>query len=200
MLMLSTPLPALSAETRAWNQLFGSDPWPAWLLVRQSIEYLAGRGDDDLTPTVGQSHSIPLGGTSSEEARQRVQLFPPGDGSPVPLEIPPDADRVTIGELPRSGTYWLRGVDAGAGFSANLADDAIDLERIEPAQLDAIFGPGQYSLATNLEEIQFAENKASQRVSLHSPAILLALAVFILELILGNRFYRSRSKPSVTVP
>ncbi len=197
LLMLSTPLPALSAETRSWNQLFGSDPWPAWLLCRQSIEYLAGRGDNDLTPTVGQGHSLPLGDTNSDEARQRVQLFPPGDGTPVPMEIPPDADRVTISDLSRSGTYWLRGVDAGAGFSANLADDAIDLNRIEAAELDAIFGPGQYSLARNLEEIQFAENKASQRVSLHSPAILLALAVFVLELILGNRFYRGRKQSSV---
>jgi hypothetical protein len=100
-----------------------------------------------------------------------------------------------IRDVTQTGTYWLRGLGIGAGFSANLADDAIDLERISLAELDAILGPEQYSLASNLEEIQFAENKASQRVSLHSPAILLALAVFVLEQILGNRFYRGR-KPS----
>ena len=39
LLVLSTPLPALSPKTSSWNSLFGSDPWPAWLLSRQSIEY-----------------------------------------------------------------------------------------------------------------------------------------------------------------
>lgn len=194
LLVLSTPLPALSPKTRSWNSLFGSDPWPAWLLSRQSIEYLARRGDDDLTPLVGQSQSLSLGEAAKDDSRQRVQLFPPGEGSPVPLEVPPDANRITIGDVTRSGTYWLRGGGAGLGFSANLDDGAIDLARIDPAQLDAIFGPEQYTLARDLEEIQFAENKASQRVSLHSPAILLALAVFVLEQILSNRFYRGRPK------
>ena len=63
-------------------------------------------------------------------------------------------------------------------------------DRIDKAQLDQIFAPGQYSLATDRQGIEFAENKATQRVSLRSPAILLALIVFLLEQVLGNRFYR----------
>jgi hypothetical protein len=63
-------------------------------------------------------------------------------------------------------------------------------------QLDQIFGPERYNLATDREGIEFAENKATQRVSLHSPAILFALAIFLLEQILGNRFYRNRVKPA----
>lgn len=194
LLVLSTPLPALSATTRSWNQLFGSDPWPAWLLCRQSIEHLARRGNHDLMPVVGQSPSIGIGETVSADARMRIQLFPPGDGSPIPLEVPQGADRVTISDVSRSGTHWLRGLPTGAGFSANLPQEAIDLQRVDGQELDAIFGPDQYTLATNLEGIEFAENKATQRVSLHSPAILLALAVFVLEQILGNRFYRGRAK------
>lgn len=228
LLVLSTPLPALSDQTRSWNQLFGSDPWPAWLLLRQSIEYLAGRGDNDLMPIVGQSLSLPLnkgtdvvpqsgdsptpsgvitggvitdgavpGEAASGESRQRVQWFPPGDGSPVPLETAADAARLTIGTIQRSGTHWLRGAQEGAGFSANLADQSISLKRIDPAELDAIFGPQQYQLATNLEEIRFAENQTTQRISLHSPAMLLALAVFVLEQILGNRFYQGRIRTNL---
>ena len=194
-LVLSTPLPALSAPTRSWNDLFGSDPWPAWLLCRQAIEYLAGRGDNVLMPLVGQSVSLPLGEAAASDSRRRVQLFPPGEASPVPLEIGSNAERVTLGDIAHSGTYWLRGVASNAGFSANLRPEAIDLERIDLGELDSIFGPEGYNLARNREEIEFAENRASQRVSLHSPAILLALAAFVLEQILSNRFYRGRKKP-----
>ncbi len=100
---------------------------------------------------------------------------------------------MTASDVSRAGTYWLRGAALGAGFSANLPSDAIQLGRIDSSQLDQIFGPDQYSFATNREGIEFAESKATQRVSLYSPAMLLALLVFVLEQILGNRFYRSRA-------
>jgi hypothetical protein len=191
-LVVATPLPALSSATRSWNQLFGSDPWPAWLLCRQAIEYLARRGDDDLTPSVGQLISLPMAPGSSDSGNRRVQLFPPGDSPPIPLEVAPDAARITINDIYRSGTWWLRGPQDASGFSANLANEATDLTRIDPEQLDAIFGPEQYNLARTIEEIQFAQDRASQRVSLHSPAILLALMLFVLEQILANRFYGAR--------
>ena len=67
------------------------------------------------------------------------------------------------------------------------------MNRIGTDQLDQIFGPERYDLVADREGIEFAENKATQRVSLHSPAILVALAIFLLEQILGNRFYRART-------
>ena len=155
-LVFTTPLPALSAATRSWNDLFGSDPWPAWLLCRQAIEYLAGRGDDVLMPLVGQTVSLPLGEAAASESRRRIQLFPPGEASPVPLEIAPNAERVTLADIAHSGTYWLRGVGNNAGFSANLPPEATDLERMDLGELDSIFGPEGYNLASNREEIEFA--------------------------------------------
>jgi hypothetical protein len=146
-------------------------------------------------PLVGQTVSLPLGEAVADDSRRRIQLFPPGEASPVPLEIAPNAERVTFGDTARSGTYWLRGLGSHAGFSANLPPEAIELERIDRVELDSILGPEGYTLARNREEIEFAENRASQRVSLHSPAILLALAAFVLEQILSNRFYRGRAQP-----
>ena len=198
-LAITTPMPSRARKTRSWNDLFGSDPWPAWLLTRQSIEYLTRRGGAEMTSLVGQPQVIRIAATTKSEndiestKPQRIQLFPPGASSPVPLNVPADAKQVTAGDVSRAGTYWLRGAALGAGFSANLPSDAIGLGRIDSDQLDQIFGPGQYSFATNREEIEFAESKATQRVSLYSPAMLLALLVFVLEQILGNRFYRSRA-------
>ncbi|MGI9470052.1 MAG: BatA domain-containing protein [Rubripirellula sp.] len=200
-LVLSTPIPALSAGTRGWNDLFGTDPWPAWLLTRESVEYLTRRGSGDAMFLAGSPKVIPIPETEASVEKDspagdrslRIQVFPPGDASPVPINVPDNAKQVTVTDTSRAGTYWLRGLQAGAGFSANLSPDAISLSRIDSGQLDQIFGPGGYSLATDRDGIEFAENQATQRVSLHSPAILLALAIFLLEQVLSNRFYRARS-------
>ena len=198
-LLASTPIPALSEDTRGWNELFGTDPWPTWLLLRESVEYLTGRGSDDAMFSVGLPKVIPIperiGDQSDDPAERavRIQVFPPGNASPVPINVPTDAKQVTVTDTTRAGTYWLRGLRPGDGFSTNLPEDAISLNRIDSDQLDQAFGPGGYSLATDREGIEFAENQATQRVSLHSPAILLALAIFLLEQILSNRFYRNRT-------
>ena len=205
-LTLSTPLPGLSSQTRKWNALFGTDPWPAWLLTRQSIEYLTQRGSDESMLLVGQpkviatdkakQNSDPSGVRNDAGLTQKIQLFPPANQPPIPFNITPANQRITFSDTPRSGIYWIRGLEPGAGFSTNLPASALSLKRVGEDQLDQIFGPKQYNLVTDRDGIKFAENKATQRVSLHSPAILFALAIFLLEQILGNRFYRNRAKPA----
>lgn len=205
-LTVSTPLPGLSSQTRKWNALFGTDPWPAWLLTRQSIEYLTQRGSDESMLLVGQpkviatdkskQNSDPSGVRNDAGLTQKIQLFPPANQPPIPFNITPANQRITFSDTPRSGIYWIRGLEPGAGFSTNLPASALSLKRVGEDQLDQIFGPKQYNLVTDRDGIKFAENKATQRVSLHSPAILFALAIFLLEQILGNRFYRNRAKPA----
>jgi Aerotolerance regulator N-terminal len=209
-LVFTTPLPALAKQTRAWNDLFGSEPWPAWLLTRQSMEYLARREGSDAMSLVGQPQTVRLaeGAPLAEgpetdpenqsepgEQTRRVQLFPPGDATPIPLNVPDGARQITTNEISQAGTYWLRGATPGAGFSVNTPEQAIQLERIEVSVLDQLLGTDQYRLATNREEIEFAESESTERVSLHSPAMLLVLIVFLLEQVLGNRFYR---RPATT--
>lgn len=205
-LVLSTPLPGLSSQTRNWNALFGTDPWPAWLLTRQSIEYLTQRGSNESMLLVGQPKVIatdqanqrsgPSGTRDDSGLTQKIQIFPPANQPPIPFNVTPANQRMTFTDTTRSGIYWIRGLEPGSGFSTNLPDSALSLQRVGEDQLDQIFGPERYNLATDREGIEFAENKATQRVSLHSPAILFALAIFLLEQILGNRFYRNRVKPT----
>ncbi|MGB1813739.1 MAG: BatA domain-containing protein [Rubripirellula sp.] len=201
--VLSTPLPGLSSQTRNWNALFGTDPWPAWLLTRQSIEYLTQRGSNESMLLVGQPKVIsanqiddPNGITGDASLTQKIQIFPPANQPPVPFNVTPTNQRITFTDTSRSGIYWIRGLEPGAGFSTNVPASALSLQRIGEDQLDQIFGPERYNLVADREGIEFAENKATQRVSLHSPAILLALAIFLLEQILGNRFYRNRVQPA----
>ncbi len=196
-LVLTTPIPALAKSTQSWNGLFGTDPWPAWLLVRQSVEYLSGRTDRGAMSLVGTPHTVrwdeEIGTSDSGPAATRLQLFAPGGEPPAPIEVAADATRAVVGESPRSGTYWIRGADVGLGFSANLPDNAIQTNRLDLAELDTLFGPSGYTLTTDPTQIDLSGGQGTARLSLQSPAMLLALILFLLEQILGNRFYRPRS-------
>ncbi|MGB7327758.1 MAG: BatA domain-containing protein [Rubripirellula sp.] len=204
-LVMTTPIPALVKATRSWNDLFGSDPWPAWLLVRQCVEHLSNRSDSSATGLVGHPTTIRWheSGTTQTTANDtatgaagdstRLQLFPPDGALPIPIEVSPLASQIVVSESSRAGTYWLRGAEVGLGFSANLPTETITDGRIDESSLDTIFGPGGYNIATQQEEVELSGNAANARVSLQSPAMLLALIVFLLEQILGNRFYRHRT-------
>ena len=226
-LVLATPLPSLAPATAAWNDLFATDPWPSWLMTRQCVEYLTRRGSRQTMTTLGQPHVIrwesddavageasgtgptaagPLGSAggggggpdSDDRSPRRVQLFPPGDRSPVPLDIPPGSHSVAVSDVSRSGTYWLRGASPGIGFSANLPQTAVRTDRVSADQLDQWLTPADYRLVSDRAGIELSQDASRTRVSLHSPALLLALLVFLFEQILANRFYRRRSATEQT--
>ena len=188
--ILTTPIPDLVEPW--WNDLFsGSDAWPAFVLFRQITESISGRASANWMPEVGQPQVIKLLTSSTEEERRRLQLFPPGDSLPVPMDVAANATQVAVSDVSQPGTYWLRGDQPGIGFSANLSRQATDVRRIDPSQLNVWFGAEGYQMATSRDEIEFAETESAQRVALRSPMMLCALAVFLLEMILSNLFYRS---------
>ena len=192
--LCTTPLPDLVDAQNGWNDLFGAEAWPAFFLVRFISDRLTLRGADQWTTSVGAPHRVKLELEPDEEQPEtrRLQLFPPGaESSPVPIDVASDASEVLVTDVSRSGTFWLRGGGENNGFSANISPASTELSRVDPASLSVWFGPEKYSLVTDQDEIELAEAQASQRVSLRSPLLLLALAVFVLEQILGNRFYRS---------
>ena len=222
-LVVTTTLPDLQQRDARWNDLYGSDAWPAFILVRQMANFITRRSGQSTAGFVGTPHIAeisatrrPMTDTSVDRPAQtdeqvddvdredesietrRLQLFRPGDASPVPVTVDQAANQVVIRDVPTAGTYWLRGNEPGAGFSINLRIDPDALSRIESSRLDQWFGVDGYRLATRQEEVELNEAAASSRISLHSPAMLLALIVFLLEQILGNRFYPSRSGDNST--
>ncbi len=196
-LVLSTPLPALAGDARSWNQLFGSESWPAFYLVRDLVGYVSGRDAQSSTTAVGQPHVVSIDATNAnsdandDATSKRLQLFTPGRTSAVPLTMEPGETEVVIAEVNQSGTYWLRGDDVYSGFSAHLPEQFALFDRIDPSTLDEWFGADQYSLTGNMDDIDFSRGGQSQSILLQSPAMLLALIVFLLEQVLSNRFYRS---------
>ena len=218
-LVMTTTLPDLRQRGDRWNDLYGSDAWPAFVLVRQMANFITRRSGQGAAGFVGTPHvaeiararasmtkttssriaendggdDVQVDGDAESNETRRLQLFRPGDASPVPVTVQGGADQVVIRDVSTAGTYWLRGNEPGAGFSINLRVDPKALSRIDSSRLDQWFGVDGYNLATRQNEVELTNAASSSRVSLHSPAMLLALIVFLLEQILGNRFYRSRS-------
>lgn len=205
-LVLTTPIPDLVAPSKAWNELFSADePWPAFVLVRELTRYLTNRSADTWTTTVGSPVSIPIGmqGDSGGNSR-RLQWFPPVGSTPIPIDVPATdnspmeaAKRIVIGQPRHSGVHWIRGAEPGLGFTVNLPRERLIATRIDPLDLQQMFGEEMFRQIDTLDEMEWTAGDENQLVSLWSPMMLLALFVFLLEQVLGNRFYR---KPSASVP
>ena len=220
-LILTTPIPGRSVELRDWNDLFGSDAWPAFLLVRQVAEQLTHRRSFVAETKVGVPVIVPLPSLDprssdlfsrvaenevaqedeevvvNERRPSRVQLYRPGEVTPTPLDRRGSSTEVTVANVARAGTYWVRGRSISTGFSANLDPAATDVTRIAPDQLDLFFGPDAYRLTEDRENIEFVTDGQATSVSLAGPAMLVVLIAFVLEQILSNRFYRSSNQSDV---
>lgn len=194
--VIATPLPALVEPAASWNRLFKGEPWPAFVLTRQSLGWLAGRRGDPLSTMVGRPITVPLDTFRKDaetRAAQRLQLFVPGRSTTTPLETGAGASGVTIPSVEQPGIYWIKGADPNLGFSANASEETLSLGRVDPATLDQVFGTDSYRLVEDAEEIELSDRLAKQRVSLTSPAMLVAFIVFLIEQLLSNRFYQARS-------
>lgn len=194
MILFTTPFPAISNDNKSWNQLFGSNAWPAWLLCRQTIEYLSQRVTTGADAVVGRSFAFQL--QNEKKSNDDIQgfLFEPELDNPTPILGLKGGNYLRIREVSTAGTYWIRGKELKTGFSANLAENATRSRRIDISLLQEIFGTEEYDLIDNFENISFTETANKTYLPLHAPAILLVSIFFILEQIVGNRFYRGGSK------
>ena len=121
-------------------------------------------------------------------------MFEPGHRQPKPIIGLGASQFLRINDVTAAGTYWIRGEGLEHGFSANLDPQATSMTRIDPITLTAGLNTKQFQVITNLEAMKSFTDLKTKRIPLHSPAILLAAIVFILENILGNRFYQNRSR------
>lgn len=201
-LVMTTPIPAITPPSASWNELFrADDPWPAFALVREVTRYLTGRSAESWTTNVGVPVTIPVSvrGESGEQP-ERLQWFPPVGSAPVPINISQSdstadgaATRIVVGRPKHCGVHWVRGAGPGLGFTVNLPREQVDTNRIDPASVEQMFGADVFRRIDSFDEMEWTSAGSNQSVSLWSPIMLLALFVFLLEQVLGNRFYRRKT-------
>ena len=191
MLTVTTPVSDLPNDD-PWNLLpFGDATWPFVALANGMMSYLVGSSQQQLNYFVGQTAVLRLDPKS--EHRSYGLTAPEG----IRINLTPDLGRhlLTVTSTDGVGHYRLTaggstpaGVDQG--FSVNLALEQTQLDRMADEGLAEIFGPHDYHLARNKEEL---EGKVSyQRVGrqLFSLLIFLVAAVLAIEQIMANRFYK----------
>jgi hypothetical protein len=189
----ATPIPGLSVSTRSWNQLFGTDPWPAWLLTRQIVDQLVQSNQPMYNLQPGDPFVIDdqAAGMGDASLAGPLQWFRPGQSVSLPIKKEPASVSISLDQNDRSGTYWIRGSQASLGYSVNLDDVSTSLERIDTASLTKPKGFEKFQVVSSLDEIDFQADTGQQRLPLQSPIMLLALSAFLIEQYLGNRFYRN---------
>lgn len=185
---MTTPMvPSSQHAMASWNELFiAADYWPAFLLTRQIFDYVGNRDVGTFNVTVGEPVTVPL--LEENRSTERLQMFA-AESPPVP--VPVNDGLAMVGVPQRAGNYWLRGVEPAIGFAVNLDESVTRLETIAPALFDDLLGVDNYDLVTDRASILAAEGRHSEARPLYAQAMLLVLALFVLEQVLSNRFYGS---------
>ena len=190
-LTVTTPV-SDSANDGPWNLLPVGDPsWPFVILADGMMSYLVGSSGQQLNYLVGQTAVLRL--DPKTEHRSYGLTAPEG----ININLTPDLGRhlLMVTSTDSAGHYRVtaggsRSSGFDQGFSVNLAPEQTELERMADEDLAEVFGPHDYHLARNKEEL---EGKVSyERVGrqLFSMLIILVAIVLGIEHVMANRFYR----------
>lgn len=183
MLLLTTPIPGVDGPSRRWNELFSGEEFlPAFLLVRGVFAHLARRDPGTLNVVVGQ----PVGLKHKESAATRYQLFAP---RMPPVAVDASNNQIVPGPPKIAGHYWLRNRDGQAGFSANIAEEATRLMRVDSARLDDMLGADRYKVVRQRDEMDWSLASGASAQPFYAQILLMICGIFVLEQFLSNRFY-----------
>lgn len=191
---MTTPLsqPPDASEADRWNLLAtGLEPWPFVMLANEMMLHLAGGSDEQFNYTSGQTAVVPL----PAESRFPTLLVSTPNGDQLRQSPDPQRSALLVAATHTPGNYRVQagGERSGfdAGFSVNLPLANSQLQRIDPAQLDTIFGQNNYRLARGQDQLE--RDVSTSRVGHELFALLILLAAVVLagEHLLANRFYRS---------
>ena len=173
-----------------WNWLTINDQsaWPFVMLINETLLYLAG-GD-------AETFGYPPGAMAI--VRTGVQ-----GGQPIFLLTTPQGDHVeqvasdaavVITATNQIGNYRLRqggevdGFDRG--FSVNLPGESSRMERIEPTELDELFGEDGYRIARGRDEIERTNTEGRVGRELFPIFCVVVAVLLALEHLIASFFYR----------
>lgn len=191
---LATPL-SDRPDAKAWNLLpvgVIDNAAPFVMFCHQLANYSVGATDEQFNYTCGQTAVLQL--DRSTMPRSGFILITPGDLR-MPLAAEPSAGRLFISGTDEPGNYrvFAGGGDNAIelGFSANIAPEQTDLDRIPLAELRQIFGPFSFPTPARTQE-QLQREVSTQRVGRELSGILLLILALVCagEYLTANRFYR----------
>ncbi len=193
-LTLASPL-SDRPDAKAWNLLpvgVIDNAAPFVMLCHQMADYLVGATDETLNYICGQTAVLNLG--PSAPSRRSFLLIAPGDLR-MPLSGESSGNRIAVSATEQPGNYRVvagGGDDAvDLGFSANIAPEQTELDRISLDQLKEVFGPFSFHPpARSQEQIQRAVSGNRVGRELFGLILVILAGVLAAEYLTANRFYR----------
>ncbi len=189
-LVMTTPLsePVNPRGRKVWNQKSLSQfVW--FVIVRAMTRYVAQADSDALDVRVGDVASFR---NDLKKYPDSWNVFSP-DAERPPAKIATVNNRVSYGNTDLPGHYRFKGVFDGPvlrGFSANIDPKTVDLTRVEPEELDKVFGAGRYQLAKEQDEITRQQGQARKGREFYPLLMLMMFAAVVIEYLVSNRFYK----------
>lgn len=174
--------------------LTGLRPWPGFMLVNELALYLVGSSDSQLNYVAGQPATLRL---PPDQRIANYLLTTPSDEH-IKGSVPARQDAITIAMTESPGHYRLRsGGQRGfdRGFSVNLSAESTDLARLEPAELNRVFGEQPFRMARNVEDMQRQVSTGRLGQEFYPLLIVLVAMAIGCEQFVANRFYRQEPAP-----
>ena len=178
--------------TREWNTVTNLVNSWVWLaLAHPMIEHLARLTDVNYTVEAGAPVTIPL--PSSDPVLLRRPNLTQTQRTPRPGD-----SQLIVDDTDQVGHYTLAGTGPAAGktlagFSINPPARESNFTRLEPEQLDELFGEGQYQVARDVGELQSDVNLANLGKEVFSVLMVIVVIAFCGEHLVANRFYESEA-------
>jgi len=198
-LTLTTSISDPPARRDAWNVLLtGEESWPFFVLLNETMRYLAGSNEGRLNYLAGETVVLRL----PPDVTQPIFALtnPRGDRIRQSADLKQRALVVTTTETP--GNYQATASGEAKpvtlGFSVNVSPDVSQLKRIDAQQLKGVFGETPFRLARNRDEIDRSISVARVGWELYPYLMVLLALVLAAEQILSNRFYRHEQPSAAT--
>ena len=138
------------------------DDWPSVMLSNEMLLYLVQRGDERSQYDPGETVVVRL----DTDQRQAIFSLATPRKEHLPQSIDQKEGTLTINATGAVGNYQLEaGGDNGVhrGFSVNLKPDAAQLERIDPAELTALFDKTEFRFAQSRADRSRNERRPRRR-------------------------------------
>lgn len=175
----------------AWNDLPSLDSWLYIVFVDQLTQYLAWQASGKFNHLVGDEVTLPL---DRDRKLAKVIVRMPDFKQRV-VELATDAKFLTLRDQTAVGSYKVDSVDQSLeyhkGFSLNLPASESDLQRLEAADLDGIFGEELYTVSQDLENLVKNVTKTRLGQEMYGMVIAFLIFVFALEQFTATWFYRT---------
>jgi hypothetical protein len=192
-LLWTTPLARVS-DTRqktAWNEfaLPLDENWAFYLLMKQTVLYLAGTSSEQLNYEVGQDVVLPV-----DPTRRFKNYVVQEDGKTTFEKLNPPVDSLVIVSPPigqwRVTATNSQGEQALMGYSVNPPLSETSYVPMETGDLDTLFGKKGYKLATDAESLKREVSMGRVGFEIFPWLMGLILILVTLENLLANKFYR----------